>query len=316
MKKYLWTVAIVSVLTPNIYAEENPFALQENFQKIDKNTDDLIESLKKIYNERKEKKQVNIIPKVIIEESFVPEQNATEIEANTTESKVTDVNVSKEEEQVSEETSVELNASQEESKANVENDAIFRKAVEEQKALANVAEEERLEKVRQEKEKIDKKQEAEKKKQEMERQALEKEEKRKKVLEEKEQQAKKDAQKALERKENTKKEAKKSSVEIVDINITQDEQDADRAAEDAFLKATKEVEKENSKKELGNKVIVEKGKKEVQPGIDEEKKKVPKEIKQVKKDSENIVDINTTKEELEALEEADEAFFRAIKEVN
>jgi len=293
MKKYLWTVAIVSVLTPNIYAEENPFALQENFQKIDKNTDDLIESLKKIYNERKEKKQVNIIPKVIIEESFVPEQNATEIEANTTESKVTDVNVSKEEEQVSEETSVELNASQEESKANVENDAIFRKSVEEQKALANVAEEERLEKVRQEKEK-----------------------KRKKVLEEKEQQAKKDAQKALERKENTKKEAKKSSVEIVDINITQDEQDADRAAEDAFLKATKEVEKENSKKELGNKVIVEKEKKEVQPGIDEEKKKVPEERKQVKKDSENIVDINTTKEELEALKEADEAFLKAIKEVN
>jgi len=301
MKKYLWTVAIVSVLSPNINAEENPFALQENFHKIDKNTDDLIESLKKIYNGRKDKKQVNIILKDSLKESFVTEQNVTGVETNTSESNVTNLNISQ---------------------TNVDNDEIFRKALEEQKAWAKrAAEEERLEKVRQEKEKIDKEQESEKKKQEKEREVLEKENKRKKVLEETEQKAKKDVQKALERQENTKKEEKKPSVKIVDINTTQDEQDVDRAAEDAFLRATKEVE-ENSKKELGNNVIVVKEKKEVQAEIKEEKKavqekkKVFEEKKEVKKESDYIVDINTTKEELEALEEAEDAFLKAIKEVN
>jgi len=225
MKNYLWIAAIVSVSTLNIYAEENPFALQENFQKIDKNADDLLNSLKKIYSERKEKKQVVKFVEPSIEQPLASEDNA--VDSSIIENNITDINVSKEEEQ-----------------HNEDSELAFKKAIEEQENLAKeaeAAEEVRLEKVKQEQTKVEEEKvrleqvkiEEEKAKTEQ----VKKEEERKKVLE---------AKKELENKENVKKEQelKDTSKNIVDINTTEEELKALTEADEALLKAMQEVDED------------------------------------------------------------------------
>jgi len=135
MKNHLWIAAIVSVSVFNVHAQENPFLLQEQFQKIDKDADALINSLKKIYSERKGSKEVDIVVVPSMEEALVSKDD------------VNDTNVSN-----------DRNITTKEDNVTVDNEILFKKAIEEQSDLVSArvdAEEKRIEKVREEQSKIE-----------------------------------------------------------------------------------------------------------------------------------------------------------------
>lgn len=242
MKKYVWFIALASLCMSGIYAEENPFALQENFQKIDKNTDEIIESLRKIYDGKEIKKR----PKIIINEASDSEQNITKAETNSTEINSEDMsNLTNKEEMTEENITEEVNVTE-------ELKAEEKKAASDQNTSSKVKKQEQLEQANEE--------------------ALEED-------------------------------------KVVDSNSTQEEQDANKAADEAFLKATKEVEEGYDKKELAKRLIIVKDKKSI-----ETDKNV--DTKETYPESEKVVDIDITKEEIEALKEADEALLKAIQEVD
>lgn len=262
MKKYLWVAVIVSVLTFNIYAEENPFALEERFQQIDKDTDDLLDSLKKMYSERNEKTHMQILMSPREEKTLVADDNTT------------DMDISEEEHMM-----IMMSPKTEKSHVSDENETAFKKAIEEQESLTKEVEEERLEKVKQEQIQIEEEQErqeqakikadkvkkdeanieeekikqahiqkeaelleAEKKKAK-EHQVLKKEESEipiEKTLQEKEDAAIQE----VEREESVtdEKELKDTGENIVNINIAEEEKNALKDADDALLKAMQEVD--------------------------------------------------------------------------
>jgi hypothetical protein len=241
MKNHLWIAAIVSVSTFNVYAQENPFALQEKFQKIDKDTDALINSLKKIYSERKESKQVDIVVVPSMEDSLVSEDN------------VTDINISNNEDPDT-----------------VDNELLFKKAIDEQDDLISIsvaAEEKRLEKVREEQFKIE-------------------EEKAKRV------QIRKEKREAVEKEEEKK--------ESPSIKVPEVEPEAPESAE-----STK-------KDTLEDKVQVE----EAAAIKAVENEELMTEDKELKDEKHKIVEINATKDDLQAGNEADDALLKAMQEVD
>lgn len=274
MKKYLWIITILSLSIVNTYGEENPFALQENFQKIDRNTDDLLDSLKKIHNKIREERQSLTPVKVVIEESF-------DVEKNTTDSNITDVNIT-------DINTTDMNVSEEE-QAKKDNELAMKRLIEEEKNKEIEEEKIRLEKVKKEQARIKKEKE---KLAQLEKEKQEKQEEKKKEKERQE----------LIKEEKVKMKSIETKNNIVDINLSKEKLELTKKIDQEYLEAievvdAKKVETKVQGKEKSIKIT----------------KKVEKEKQESKYDT---VDINTTKEELEAIQDADKIYLEAIKEVS
>jgi len=283
MTKYLWAVVIVSVSTFNIYAEENSFALEEKFQQIDKDTDDLLDSLKKMYSERNEKTHMQILISPRKKKTLVADDNRT------------NMNISEEEHMM-----IMMSPKTEKSHVSDENETAFRKAIEEQESLTKEVEEERLEKVKQEKAKIEEEKakleqikkeakslEAEKKK-EKEQQELEKEKESETPIEKTLQEKEDDAIVELER---------EGKVKLEQIET-----------ESKLLESEKKKEKESENPRA--KILQEKEDAAIEE-IEREDN-----TKEAKDTSGYIVNINMAEEEKNALKDADDALLKAMQEVD
>jgi len=246
MKKYLWIVIIMIASSINIHAEENPFELNDNFQKIDRDQELLLSTFKEIAEKKETRAETINIPAPSVS---VNEENTKDLSRLPSEDNMTIP--TKEEEDTAKKKKAEkeekllLKQAEEEKIKKVREEEL---KVEKAKAVQAKVEYERIEKVKQEQLKIEEARAA---------QAKAKEEKAK--LEEM-------AKKEAEKKELEMQEAKKlikikeeetlaqEKVEdervrevknaIVDINLTEEELMATQEADRVYLEAVKEMDRD------------------------------------------------------------------------
>ena len=214
MRQYIWTAIIV--VTVGVNASDNPFELNENFKAIEQEQDSLLKELKAISEaqEALEDAEDDAEDEAAAEERATPEKPVKQVTHEATK-------VSTPAEKTSE--VVEIDKMKE---AQAQRDAA------EAKALAQKAEQERaaLKKLEEERAARKRAQEAELKRLQEEKARLEA-----KVL----------AQKNEQTKEHKAPEASKSVTSGVDINITKEEEEAKRKADELLKKAMEEVDQED-----------------------------------------------------------------------
>jgi len=261
MKRYLW-IAVVVAVTMSANALENPFALDENFKKLDQEQASLIDELKSIAATQEVEEDALLDDESDEEETSVKEEDSTPVPAATpvvnepVEVEVEEVEVeavsspnppkSVPKEVVEIEkiktSQAELDA-QREAKAKAEQEALKKAQAE---AAAKKEAEEKAAKEKAAKEKAAKeKAEAERIRQEKEAQAKKEAEHQAKLRDEAEQKA--IAQVDALHHENTEKKQVKEAEKTggVDINITREELEAKRRADEEMRRAIMEVDQED-----------------------------------------------------------------------
>jgi hypothetical protein len=241
--RYIWTA--ITVVTVGVNASENPFDPNENFKVIEQEQNSLLKELKVISETQGIADDIDDID--------------DDMGENIENSRVEEKPVPQESQKISQQTSVKTEESQQKSgkedrvPAASDKKEIVRieqiKEEQSQTTMAQKAEEEKLAK-KAEEEKLAKKAEEEKlaKKAEAERQAMKRLEEeriaRKEVEEGRE--AEKDEKAAAKVQKATSAEAKVAKISGVDINITREEMEARRKADELLQQAIEEVDQEDN----------------------------------------------------------------------
>ncbi len=259
MRKYLWMVAMISATTVYVCADNNPFNLKENLQKIDRDQDFLLSAFQDIVDKQEKLDELNLDEsdeimaidkdKKIIDDLNVSAEDIDTVKAVEERNITKDMTLEKEKKKVLKKEEKNIQQAKEEK-------------IKQEKARRNKEQEElkRLEKVKLEQLKIEeerKKQEKLKqekaKKDKLEALRIEKLKREKEKLEEQEKQETK--QKKVEaikvsKRENSKQVKQKvvieklSSEAIVDINITQEKLIETEEADKVYLEAVKEMDED------------------------------------------------------------------------
>jgi len=246
MKKYLWTVIIMIASSINIHAEENPFALNENLQKIDRDQELLLSTFKEIEERKKIRAETVNAPTLSVgtnEEkakdlSRLPsEDNMTvpgQEEADTVENKVVE----------KEETLLLVKVEEEKIKKAREEELEAEKT----KARQAKVEYERIEKVKQEQVKIEEARavqaKAKEEKTKLEEMAKKEAEKKELEIQEAKKRIKMKEEETLALEKVEKERVREVKNTIVDINLTEEELIATEEADRAYIEAVKEMDRD------------------------------------------------------------------------
>jgi len=251
MKKYFWVA--IALTTMGVYAENNPFALQKNLQKIDQDQDVLLSALKEM-TEKKEAAEAleddNEADTVDEEEEAVlptPEVHVSDQsdENTSADTQPTEAQPKAQPVSTTEENTAPMQAAEEARIAKVKAEQ-----AKIEKERAEQAEKARLEQARLHQQEEAQRQEA-LRKQEEERIAAQKREQERLEVEEYEAKrlAKKKAEaqmakQSMEAEEMNKKETSEAKHTVVDINLTREDMIAKKSADEEYMEAIKEVDNE------------------------------------------------------------------------
>ncbi|HIQ28638.1 MAG TPA: hypothetical protein EYH42_09090 [Sulfurovum sp.] len=267
MRKYLWMATIISVTTVYVCADDNPFNLKENLQKIDRDQDFLLSAFQDIVDKKEKLDELNLdeadeVMAIDKDEKIINDLNVSSEDIDTVK-EVAQGNISKDKSVEKQIVKKEEKNIQEEKEEKIKQEKLRdKKEKEELKRLEKVKLEQlkiEEERKKQEKEKQEKEKQEKAKKDKLEALHIEKLKKEKEKPEEKEKQEEEEKQEAKPKKVELKKVSKlenpkqvKQKVEIeqvsseaiVDINITQEKLIATEEADKVYLEAVKEMDED------------------------------------------------------------------------
>lgn len=256
MRKYLWMATIISVTTVYVYADDNPFNLKENLQKIDRDQDFLLSAFQDIVDKKEKLDELNLdesdeVMAIDKDEKIINDLNVSSEDIDTVK-EVAQGNISKDKSVEKQIVKKEEKNIQEEKEEKIKQEKLRdKKEKEELKRLEKVKLEQL--KIEEERKKQEKEKQEKAKKDKLEALRIEKLKKEKEKPEEKEKQEaklKKVELKKVSKLENPKQVKQKVEIEqvsseaIVDINITQEKLIATEEADKVYLEAVKEMDED------------------------------------------------------------------------